>query len=94
MTVIISWEVGAAKCSVEGSVDEVLAVYHGMERPADKHVTKNEWTTWNGGDCPVGAGVKVEARLKNGTFTMAMSFNLVWAHWGTAGDIVAYRKVS
>lgn len=55
-----------------------------------------DWIEWNGGDCPVGDGVRVEYRRRS---DVGFEKNrdpaclLRWDHAGTSGDIVAYRVV-
>lgn len=50
---------------------------------------------WNGGECPVGYGVKVEYKMKSGPSEVFEGFpdGLRWEHIGSGGDIIAYRVV-
>jgi hypothetical protein len=52
------------------------------------------WIEWNGGDRPVERGMRVDARLRGGdTMKRRAASGLDWSHWGSEGDIIAYRVV-
>ncbi|AUG88573.1 hypothetical protein [Pseudomonas phage TC6] len=56
----------------------------------------NEWIEWNGGECPVPYGTKVDVIYRDGYKTSMrivwLDFNHnVWSHLNDEGDIVAYR---
>lgn len=50
------------------------------------------WITWEGGRCPVGNGVRVEVRFRDGNYNYEeVAGRWDWGCDGTGGDIVAYR---
>lgn len=50
------------------------------------------YTLWFGGDCPVGDGVIVEVAMKDESLTeVKESESCRWDHYGSNGDIIAYR---
>lgn len=51
------------------------------------------WIAWVGGDCPVPADTIVEVRHRAGSVGQGRADNYYWHHYGTSGDIVAYRIV-
>ncbi|AMO43542.1 hypothetical protein O4_67 [Pseudomonas phage O4] len=56
----------------------------------------NEWIEWDGGECPVPYGTKVDIIYRDGYKTSMsivwLDFNHnVWSHLNDEGDIVAYR---
>lgn len=50
---------------------------------------------WNGGECPVEYGVKIEYKMKNDPAKVYEGFpdGLRWEHFDLGGDIIAYRVV-
>lgn len=56
----------------------------------------NEWIEWNGGECPVPIGTKVEIIYRDGQQVIVkigdidIKYN-VWYHYDDYEDIVAYR---
>jgi hypothetical protein len=53
------------------------------------------WIAWNGGECPLEAGVAFQVKFR-GRYVSAVGFctpGLRWSHNGGASDIVAYRVV-
>lgn len=56
----------------------------------------NEWIEWNGGECPVPVGTKVDTIYRDGYKNemwigwLGFSQN-IWSHLNDEGDIVAYR---
>ena len=57
---------------------------------------KNDgWIDWHGGECPVLEGVLVEVKYRNEKNYHIKGVNRAgrwpWAHYGTDGDIIAYR---
>lgn len=54
-----------------------------------------EWIEWTGGECPVPAGLKIEAELRSGLYgNTTKPEKCRWRHLGMGGDIVRYRVVS
>lgn len=59
-------------------------------------LAKNDgWIEWGGGECPVQEGVLVEVKYRNEKDYHIKCVNRAgrwsWAHYGTGGDIIAYR---
>jgi len=53
---------------------------------------ENEWTDWNGGECPCPGRNDIEVRWRSGTVsTLDISHREDWDHIGDEDDIVAYR---
>lgn len=54
-----------------------------------------DWIDWGGGECPVLEGVLVEVKYRNEKNYHIKGVNRAgrwsWAHYGTDGDIIAYR---
>ncbi len=55
-------------------------------KPAD-----DGWIEWAGGECPVGNGVKVDLRFREGNELLEIDADWRWNHRDTPSDIVAYR---
>lgn len=53
----------------------------------------SDWIKWNGGECPVADGTKVEVEFPGGDSTTSTAQDLRWRHLGLMGDIVSYRVV-
>lgn len=51
------------------------------------------WITWGGGEPPVNRDTRIEVRLRGGLIGGGRGREFVWAHFGTAWDIVAYQIV-
>jgi hypothetical protein len=54
------------------------------------------WIKWEGGECPVGPDVMVEAQLREDEFMelcIARGADLRWSHHNHRHDIIAYRVV-
>lgn len=52
------------------------------------------WIPWAGGDCPVSEHLLVHFKLREDSDHSVHSSpagRLKWSHWGSRGDIVAYR---
>lgn len=50
------------------------------------------WIQWGGGRCPVGNGVRVEVRFRDGSYEYEeVAGRWVWSHTGGGGDIIEYR---
>lgn len=49
------------------------------------------WIDWAGGGCPVGGGVMVRVKLRDGAEGESRADDYRWPHFDSAGDIVAYR---
>lgn len=57
---------------------------------------ESEWIEWEGGECPVKSGVRVEVRLRDGTIERLDADSLDFEHLpdDAETDIVAYRVVA
>lgn len=62
-----------------------------MDKPAES----DGWIEWNGGECPVEPHAPVEVRLRyyGNDFDSCFASDVSWKHYGTGGDIIAYRVV-
>lgn len=60
---------------------------------AEPQADADGWIRWDGGDCPVSSGVRVDALLRNGKKIQEEPDWLFWSHGQLGGDIVAYRIV-
>jgi len=55
---------------------------------------QKEFTYWDGGDCPVPEGVRVEVALRDGLpIFVVETHEFRWTHFGTPDDIIGYRIV-
>ena len=59
-------------------------------QPAD-----DGWIPWNGGDCPVTVGTRVDAKFRDGAraYYNIPSGDCDWSHMESDYDIIAYRVV-
>ena len=57
---------------------------------------KSDWIKWDGGECPVGRGIKIAVRPRSGGEYLSEEEDgsLRWKHLGWDSDIVAYRVVT
>lgn len=54
----------------------------------------SDWIKWNGGECPVAAGTRVEVKYRDDEIAEDCDPDLSnWIHYGEQGDIIAYRVV-
>lgn len=53
----------------------------------------NDWIEWHGGECPVPHGTEVEVKCADGGVGRRAAGMLIWSHFFSKGDIVAYRVV-
>lgn len=51
----------------------------------------SEWIEWEGGDCPVKRGVKIEIKTRCGTFWTANSEKISWEWENEISDVIAFR---
>lgn len=51
------------------------------------------WIEWGGGECPVGNGVKVDIRFREGSEFLRFDADREWNHKDHPFDIIAYRVV-
>lgn len=57
-------------------------------------VTDDGWITWNGGECPVSGDTKVKVMFRDGDHGgEVVAGSVDWAHYGSDGDVIAYRVV-
>ena len=60
---------------------------------AEPQADADGWIRWDGGVCPVSAGVRVDVLLRNGKKIQEEPDWLFWSHGQLDGDIIAYRIV-
>ncbi len=52
------------------------------------------WIEWRGvGDCPIYGATIVECKLRDGSTYRDLAMEWRWDHYGSGGDIIAYRVV-
>lgn len=65
-----------------------------VNKPADALEANDEgWVKWEGGECPVGKNVMVEAKFEDGSISCDHACAFSW-DVGTIADILAYRVVN
>lgn len=67
--------------------------YVSIEKLVKVNGSSEDWIKWEGGnESPVVKGVHTEVKFREG-HTSITTGGCRWDHWGSDGDIVAYRKV-
>ena len=106
----------AAECVERGRHDEAILHLRSLTRGRSKAIAKAEstlaapqpaddgWIPWEGGDCPVEVGTRVDAKFRDGEKAYNVPAGdcaedpdsriaLDWSHMESDYDIIAYRVV-
>ena len=105
----------AAECVERGWHDEAILHLRSLTRGRSEAIAKAEatlaatqsddgWIPWNGGDCPVEVGTRVDAKFRDGEKAYNVPAGdcaedpdsrsaLDWSHMESDYDIIAYRVV-
>ena len=84
---------------VECPACSAIAMYEAVIAKAEVFLAASQpstdgWIPWAGGKCPIPNGTKYFVRLRIGEeYCDDMAGDWRWNHYGTAGDIIAYRIV-
>jgi len=76
------------------ALEIALPVLEQQEKGDDSAELINGWVEWDGGECPVIPGNRVDLKLRGGFITQDFPAEAgEWNHYGGVWDIIAYRVV-
>ena len=76
------------------ALEIALPILEQQEKGDDSAELINGWVEWDGGECPVIPGNRVDLKLRGGFITQDFPAEAgEWNHYGGVWDIIAYRVV-
>lgn len=76
------------------SMSELQSRINDRIAASDPQPDAEGWIEWHGvGDCPIDGATLVECKLRDGATDRELAGEWRWYHYGSGGDIIAYRVV-